>query len=60
MGRAVSKDHLSGDLENTDKRIPGPSAQTDAVVADTQAAHTVVVAAQRANLVAAKNIPDLT
>lgn len=46
-------------MRKTDKRVPGASAQTDAVVADAQAADAVVVAAQRANLVAAKNIPDL-
>ncbi len=58
--RAVSRRSLHTSKETkTDKRIPRPGAQTDAVVADAQAAHTVVVAAQRADLVAAKNIPYL-
>jgi hypothetical protein len=45
--------------EETYERIPRSSAQTDAVVADTEAAHAVVVAAQGTNLVTAENIPYL-
>jgi hypothetical protein len=44
------------DLE---KGIPRSSAQTDAIIADTKAAHAVLVAAQRTNLVATQNIPYL-
>lgn len=44
------------DLE---KGIPRSSTQTDAVVADSQAAHAVLVAAQGANLVTTKDIPHL-
>lgn len=44
---------------NLEKRIPGSSAQTDAVIADSKAADTVFVATQRADLVTSKNIPDL-
>jgi hypothetical protein len=43
----------------TYERIPRSSAQTDTIVADTQAAHAVLVAAQRANLIATQNIPHL-
>lgn len=44
----------------TYKGIPRSSAQTDAVVADTEAAHAVFVAAQRTHLVATQNIPYLS
>ncbi|GAT21318.1 Ctr copper transporter [Aspergillus luchuensis] len=40
-------------------RIPGSSAQADAVVADSQAAYAVLVTTQGSNLVSAQNIPDL-
>lgn len=43
----------------THQRIPRARTQADAVVADAQAAHTVVVADQRANLLAAGNVPNL-
>lgn len=43
----------------TYKGIPRSSAQTDAIIADTEAAHAVLVAAQRTNLVATQNIPYL-
>lgn len=57
-GELAMEQYRSG-CGRTDQRIPRASAQTDAIIADTQTAHTVVVAAQRANLVAAKNIPNL-
>lgn len=41
------------------KGIPRSSAQADAIIADTEAAHAVLVAAQRTNLVATQNIPYL-
>lgn len=44
---------------NLEQRIPRPGAQTDTVVADAEAAHTVVVAAKRTNLVPTENIPNL-
>jgi hypothetical protein len=43
----------------TYKGIPRSSAQTDAIIADTEAAHAVLVAAQRTHLVATQNIPYL-
>lgn len=45
--------------KRTYKGIPRSSAQTDAIIADTEAAHAVLVAAQRTNLVATQNIPYL-
>lgn len=41
------------------QRIPGSSAQADAVVADAEAADSVVVAAERANALSSQNVPDL-
>lgn len=47
------------DFRKTYKGIPRSSAQTDAIIADTEAAHAILVAAQRTNLVATQNIPYL-
>lgn len=44
---------------DTYQRVPGAGTQTDAVVADAQAADAVLMALQRADLVSSQRIPDL-
>lgn len=55
---AVSPDSCRGKQE-TYQRIPGSGAQADAVVADAQAADSVVVPNERADTLAAQHIPHL-
>ena len=43
----------------TYQRVPRSSTQTDAVVANTKTADTVLVTAERANLVTTQNVPNL-
>ena len=43
----------------TDHAIPRPGAKRHGVVADAQAAHSVVVPLQSANALPAQNVPDL-
>lgn len=45
--------------KKTYQRVPRPSAQTDTIIADAQAAYAVLVAAQRAHLVPSEYIPHL-
>ena len=45
--------------KETYQRVPRPSAQADAIIADAQAAYAVLVAAQRAHLVSSEYIPHL-
>lgn len=45
---------------STHQGIPRTSAETDSVVADTKTADTVLVAAQRADLLSTQNIPNLS
>lgn len=51
--------HWANEQGATYQRIPRSSTQTDAVVANTKTADTVLVAAQRANLFTPQDIPDL-
>lgn len=51
--------HWANEQGATYQRIPRSSTQTDAVVANTKTADTVLVTAQRANLFTPQDIPDL-
>ena len=51
--------HEAGAVGDSYQRIPRSCAQADSVVGDAQAAHTVLVANERANLLTTRHIPDL-
>lgn len=47
------------DKEATYERVPRSSTQADAIVANAQTAHAILVANQRSDSLAACHIPDL-